>query len=129
MVETRPCVFFFEGFRLSGSGQADESDLGGEHLYSCMRGDLTQSTFVISVFSIFHQEAKTLSTQQDEIRIPAGALTGGGQVRVRVKPEDKGHWSSWSPITSWVEAGDRLDLSDDEGTNMTPEVVHWFPTN
>ncbi|XP_028268917.1 interleukin-2 receptor subunit beta [Parambassis ranga] len=61
------------------------------------------------------EEATTLSTQQKEVRIPAQALKGDGQVRVRVKPDNsQSHWSSWSPTTTWVEAGDRLDLSEDE---------------
>ncbi|XP_078125549.1 interleukin-2 receptor subunit beta [Sander vitreus] len=49
-------------------------------------------------------EARTLSTQEQELRIAAWKLQGHHKVRVRVKPTEpaNSHWSNWSPTTSWV---------------------------
>ncbi|XP_008281789.1 interleukin-2 receptor subunit beta [Stegastes partitus] len=62
------------------------------------------------------REASTLSTQEQELRIPVWQLKGLWQVRVRVKPTNRlsSHWSSWSSATSWVGVTDRADTSDNQ---------------
>ncbi|XP_051797255.1 interleukin-2 receptor subunit beta isoform X2 [Acanthochromis polyacanthus] len=62
------------------------------------------------------REARTLSTQEQELRIPAWQLIGHWQVRARVKPtkRNNSHWSNWSPTTSWVGATGRVDTSDNQ---------------
>uniref|UniRef100_A0A3Q1EMV9 Fibronectin type-III domain-containing protein n=1 Tax=Acanthochromis polyacanthus TaxID=80966 RepID=A0A3Q1EMV9_9TELE len=64
------------------------------------------------------REARTLSTQEQELRIPAWQLIGHWQVRARVKPtkRNNSHWSNWSPTTSWVGATGRVDTSDNQGS-------------
>lgn len=62
-------------------------------------------------------EANTLSTQEQELRIPTGQLKGHCQVRVRVKPTEhphSSHWSNWSPTTSWVGETDVVTSLDQE---------------
>ncbi|XP_042361484.1 interleukin-2 receptor subunit beta [Plectropomus leopardus] len=56
-------------------------------------------------------EANLLSTQEQELRIPAGQLKGHCRVRVRVTPTaqlHRNHWSNWSPTVSWMEATDAV---------------------
>lgn len=62
------------------------------------------------------REARTLSTQEQELRIPAWQLIGHWQVRARVKPTngDNSHWSNWSPTTPWVGATGIVDTSDNQ---------------
>ncbi|KAF3700449.1 Interleukin-2 receptor subunit beta [Channa argus] len=61
------------------------------------------------------KEAKTLSTQGHELRIPSQQLKGFCKVRVRVKPfvPSNSHWSNWSPTASWAGATDE-DTSQDQ---------------
>ncbi|XP_062263735.1 interleukin-2 receptor subunit beta isoform X2 [Platichthys flesus] len=50
------------------------------------------------------KEASHLSTQERQLKIPGRQPEGHYQVRVRVSPggEHSGHWSNWSPTTSWT---------------------------
>ncbi|XP_060921855.1 interleukin-2 receptor subunit beta [Labrus mixtus] len=72
------------------------------------------------------KEARTLSTQTQELRIPTGQLTGHCQARGRVKPIDwyKSHWSNWSPTTSWLEATDKETTPHDQDGLLT-SLVTW----
>ncbi|XP_028456486.1 interleukin-2 receptor subunit beta isoform X1 [Perca flavescens] len=60
-------------------------------------------------------EARTLYTQEEELRISALKLKGHHEVRVRVKPTEPAicHWSNWSPTTAWVGATDMVETSQD----------------
>uniref|UniRef100_A0A3P8RWP6 Uncharacterized protein n=1 Tax=Amphiprion percula TaxID=161767 RepID=A0A3P8RWP6_AMPPE len=71
---------------------------------------------------ICQQEARTLSTQEQELRIPAWQLIGHWQVRARVKPTNRNnsHWSNWSPTTPWVGETGMVDTSDNQGNNRKP---------
>ncbi|KAM6966557.1 interleukin-2 receptor subunit beta [Tautogolabrus adspersus] len=72
------------------------------------------------------KEARTLSTQKQELRIPTGELKGHCQARGRVKPTDlyTGHWSNWSPTTSWLEATDKETTPHDQDRLQT-SLVTW----
>uniref|UniRef100_A0AAQ5ZLF0 Interleukin-2 receptor subunit beta N-terminal domain-containing protein n=1 Tax=Amphiprion ocellaris TaxID=80972 RepID=A0AAQ5ZLF0_AMPOC len=71
---------------------------------------------------ICQQEARNLSTQEQELRIPAWQLIGHWQVRARVKPTNRNnsHWSNWSPTTPWVGETGMVDTSDNQGNNRKP---------
>ncbi|XP_058508595.1 interleukin-2 receptor subunit beta [Solea solea] len=69
------------------------------------------------------KEASIMSTQEEQLRIPAWQLKGHCQVRVRVKPSDKhsSHWSDWSQTTSWTGAG----LDDEDWFMSSKSPVMW----
>nr|XP_020476888.1 interleukin-2 receptor subunit beta [Monopterus albus]XP_020476889.1 interleukin-2 receptor subunit beta [Monopterus albus] len=57
------------------------------------------------------KEARTLSTHEQELRIPTSQLKGYCKVRVRIKPEEQknSHWSHWSPTVSWMATSQDQD--------------------
>ncbi|XP_039862093.1 interleukin-2 receptor subunit beta isoform X1 [Simochromis diagramma] len=60
-------------------------------------------------------EARDFKTPDKELRLALSELKGHGDVRVRVKTEKSGyngHWSHWSPASSW-----KVNSSDNLGNN------------
>ncbi|CAJ1076938.1 interleukin-2 receptor subunit beta-like [Xyrichtys novacula] len=72
------------------------------------------------------EEALTLSTQKQEVRIRRGKLKRHCQARVRVKPNElyTSHWSDWSSTTSWQEAEDVEEPSQNQEEFRTL-IVTW----
>ncbi|XP_034567871.1 interleukin-2 receptor subunit beta-like [Notolabrus celidotus] len=75
------------------------------------------------------KEARIFSTQNEELIILAGQLKGHCQARVRVQPSEDyiSLWSDWSPTTSWLEATDKEEASQDQN-QLQISLVTWAVT-
>ncbi|XP_035037680.1 interleukin-2 receptor subunit beta isoform X1 [Hippoglossus stenolepis] len=111
LLENLPMFEPYKHIQMNPPGVPAVSSTANETLISWSPGSPLSSFLITLNFQVqiklkqqMWKEDSTLSTQEPQLKIHARQPKGHYQVRVRVSPggTHSGHWSNWSPTTSWT---------------------------